>query len=171
MRSRNRWTGTTLLTIGLSLAVSLTACSSGQDNAQQQALQHTADIYAIQQIEVNWHKASSTHDVDLMMSLWADNATFTVGGKTYTGKDQIRSFFTNDAAPFKAEYHWVSDSPAYKEKVTADGDHGTLYFECDYIDVPTRKVVAVVSADQDVQRINGRWLITNSVAATPQLTS
>ena len=79
--------------------------------------------------------------------------------------------FTNDAAPFKSEYNWVSDSPAYKERVTVDGDKATLYFECDYVDVPTRKVVAVVSADQDVQRIDGRWLITNSVAATPQLTS
>src|SRR5881394_1308671 len=40
-------------------------------------LQKQADLYAIDQIEVKWHKASSTKDVDLMMTLWADDATFT----------------------------------------------------------------------------------------------
>jgi len=159
-----------ILTIGLMLTVSAGACSSGQNKASQQTLQKQADTLAIEQIEVNWHKASSTKDVDLMMSLWADDATFTVGATTYTGKDQIRNFFSTTAAPFKPENHWVSDTPEYKLRVTVDGDTGTLYFECHYIDVDTMQVKAVVAADQDVARINGRWLITKSVAATPTLT-
>lgn len=100
------------------------------------------------------------------MSLWADDATFTVGPQTFTGKDQIRGFFVNVAGPFHPESHWVSDTPAYKERVTVDGDTGTIFFECDYVDVKTGKVVALVSADQNVQRIDGSWLIVNSVAAT-----
>ena len=52
-----------------------------------------------------------------------------------------------------------------------DGDKGTLYFECHYVDVATKQVVAVVSADQDVARINGTWLITHLVSATPDLSS
>ena len=159
------------LIIGLTLALSLTACSSGQSAASQSALQKVADISAIERIEVNWHKASSTKDVNLMMSLWANDATFTVGSQTYTGTDQIRNFFVNDAAPFQPENNWVSETPAYKIRVTVDGDKGTLYFECVYVDVTTRKVMAVVSADQDVARINGHWLITNSVAATPDLSA
>jgi len=132
-------------------------------------VQHQADLYAINQIEVKWHQASSTKDLDLMMSLWADNATFTTSTKTYTGRDQIRSFFATQAAPFKPENNWVSDTPAYKSRVTLDGDTGTLYFQCDYIDVPTRQVKVVVSADQKVARINGTWLITSAVSATPGL--
>jgi ketosteroid isomerase-like protein len=155
-----------ILMMGLTLAVSLTACSSGNGMASQQALQKKADTLAIEQIEVSWHKASSTKDVDLMMSLWADDATFTVGTTTYTGKDQIRNFFANDAAPFKPENHWVSETPEYKLRATVDGDTGTLYFECHYVDVATMLVKAVVAADQDVARINGRWMITNSVAST-----
>jgi ketosteroid isomerase-like protein len=104
-----------------------------------------------------------------MMSLWADDATFTVGSQTYTGKDQIRNFFMTTAAPFKPENNWVSETPEYKLRVTIEGDRGTLYFECHYVDVATRAVKAVVSADQDVARIDGRWLITKSVAATPEL--
>jgi hypothetical protein len=151
----------------LIIGMVLTGCGSGTDTSTQQALQKEADTYAIQQIEVNWHKASSTKDIDLMMSLWADNATFTAGSKTYTGKDQIRGFFVNDAAPFQAGNDWVSETPAFKSKVTVDGDSGTLYFECVYLDMHTQKVTAIVSADQNVERIGGQWLIANSIAATP----
>ena len=153
----------------LVLGVSVAACSSGTDAAQQVALKQKSDRYQIEQIEVTWHKASSTKDVDLMMTLWAPNATATLGGQTYTGKDQIREFFATKAGPFQPQNHWVSETPAYKIRVTVDGDKGTLYFECHYVDVATRKVVAVVSADQDVARINGKWLITRLVSATPEL--
>src|SRR6266550_1881517 len=137
----------------MTLALFLTGCGSGTDKQAQDRLQLLADRYAIEQIEVNWHKASSTKDIDLMMSLWADNATFTAGSKTYTGKDQIRGFFVNDAAPFQAGNHWVSETPAFKSKVTVAGDSGTLYFECVYLDMHTQKVTAIVSADQNVERI------------------
>jgi hypothetical protein len=151
------------------LAALLAACGSSENTAAQQAAEKQADIYAIDQIEVKWHKASSTKDVDLMMSLWADDATFTIGPKILTGKEEIRNFFAHDAAPFKPENDWVSDTPAYKIRTTVDGDKGTLYFECHYVDVKTQAVVNVVAADQDVARINGRWLITKLVAATPTL--
>src|SRR6266508_2803878 len=147
----------------------LAACGAASTPAPPSDLQIKADTYDIEQIEVTWHKASSTKNVDLMMSVWADNATFTVGAKTYTGNDQIREFFATQAGPFKPENTWVSETPAYKIRVTVDGDKGTLYFECHYDDVKTSKVVSVVGADQNVQKIKGKWLITNSAAATPTL--
>jgi ketosteroid isomerase-like protein len=160
-----------ILMVALTLAVSLTACGSSPTKASQSPQQTELDTYRIEQIEVNWHKASSTKDLDLMMSLWADDATATLGGQTYTGKAEIRDFFATKAAPFQQQNNWVSDTPAYKIRVTVDGDKGTLYFECHYVDVATHDVVAVVSADQDVARIDGRWLITKLVSATPELTA
>ena len=65
--------------------------------------------------------------------------------------------------------HWVSDHPAYKLEVTVNGDRGTLHFECHFIDVNTGKVAAVTAADLDVARIDGRWLITNMVGRTTEL--
>ena len=153
------------------VVVGLTACGSGKNAATLAADQKKADMLAIEQIEKTWHQASSTHDVDLMMTIWSDNATATLGGQTYTGKAQIREFFATKAAPFQPQNHWVSETPAYKIRVTVDGDRGTLYFECHYVDVATKQVVAVVSADQDVARINGTWLITHLVSATPDLGS
>jgi ketosteroid isomerase-like protein len=160
-----RW----ILVIGVALPLSLAACGSGEETAAQQAAQKQADIYAIDQIEVKWHKAASTKDVDLMMSLFAPDATATFGTTNLAGTDEIRDFFVNKVGPFQPENHWVSDTPAYKIRVTVNGDKGTLYFECDYIDVKTQKVASVVGADQTVERINGKWLITNVVGATPVL--
>ena len=61
------------------IVVSLAACGgSSTSSASEEALQRQADLWAIDQIEKNFHKATSKHDIDLMMSLWAPNATFTV---------------------------------------------------------------------------------------------
>jgi ketosteroid isomerase-like protein len=155
----------------LIFAVALAGCgATGSPSPSGQAdLQRMADLYAIDQIEVNWHKAASTHDLDLMMSLWAADATFTIGGQTYTGTDQIRTFFATKAAPFKPENNWVSDTPAYKIQATVDGDKGTLYFECHYIDPTTKLVVNVVGANQNVERVQGKWVIASSIGASPIL--
>jgi uncharacterized protein (TIGR02246 family) len=132
-------------------------------------MQRQADLYAIDQIEKTWHRATSTQDVGLMMSLWAPNATFTTGpGKTLSGKQEIRRFW-NKAPVFQPENHWVSDTPAYKIRITVNGDNGTLYFECHYVNAKTHEVVAVTGADQQVARIEGRWLITNNIGGSPTL--
>lgn len=162
----------TLLSAGAlaALVMLLAACGgSPAENASAQAIQEDADLYRIGEIEKKWHQATSTHDIDLMMSLWAEDATFTVdAGKTLTGKEAIREFWL--AAPvFQPDTHWVSETPAYKIRATVDGDKGTLYFECHYVDPVTEKVVRVVGADQQVARINGEWLITNNVGASPIL--
>jgi SnoaL-like protein len=157
----------------LALAFSLADCGSAAPPASPAAeLQAAADTFALQQIEANFHKAASTKDVDLMVSLFADNATVTIGGdQTYTDKDAIRTFFATKAGPFKPENNWISETPAYKIRTTVNGDKGTLYFECHYVDVETRMVVSVVGADQNVARINGKWLITTLTAsALPELT-
>jgi len=152
------------------LVILFAACGgSPAESASAQAIQEDADLYRIGEIEKKWHQATSTHDIDLMMSLWAEDATFTVdAGKTLTGKEAIREFWL--AAPvFQPDTHWVSETPAYKIRATVDGDKGTLYFECHYVDPVKEKVVRVVGADQQVARINGEWLITNNVGASPIL--
>ena len=157
--------------IMVALLLALAGCGdSDKDSGDQDAIQRQADLYAIEQIEKTWHEASSTQDVDLMMTLWAPGATFNVGTETLSGTKEIRDFFTHTAAPFQPGNRWVSETPAYKMKATVDGDEGTLYFECHYVDVKTKQVVAVVGADQTVEKIDGKWLITSTAGASPKLT-
>jgi ketosteroid isomerase-like protein len=152
------------------LGVSLAACGGSSSSAvSEQALQRKTDLYAISQIERNFHEAVSKKDIGQMVGLFAPNATGTFGpGKTVTGTQQIRKVWLNSVA-FKPETHWLSDHPAYKLKATADGDRGTLHFECHFIDVDTGKVAAVTAGNLDVARVNNRWLITNFVGSTSEL--
>jgi hypothetical protein len=148
--------------------VALAGCGGSGGGTASTQVQKDADLYQIDQIEQTWHKAASTHDIDLMMTIWAPDSSFTFGGETAVGKAAVRKVLAA-AGPFQPQNDWVSDTPAYKIRTTVNGDKGTLYFECHYVDVATGKVVKVVGADQDVQKLDGKWLITNSVASSPTL--
>jgi len=131
-------------------------------------MQRQSDYWQIDQIEKDFHHATTIKDIDLMMSLWAPHATFSFRGKTSAGIQQIRGRWLKSEG-FKPETHWVSDHPAWKMDVTVNGDRGTLHFECHFIDVETEKVAATTAADMDVARIGGRWLITRMVGGTAEL--
>ncbi len=157
-----------LVTVALIGVGVLIAGQGAWSKSSGTSAQKLADFYRIDSIEKTWHKAASRKDVDLMMTLWAPNATATIAGQTYRGKKAIRQLFKK-AAPFQPQNHWESDTPAYKIRITVNGDRGTLYFECHYIDVDTQKVAAAVGADQDVRKIKGRWLITKLISSSVTL--
>ena len=152
------------------LAFALASCGgSSGSSASDKALQQDADNYQISQIERSFHEAISKKNVDEMTSLFAPHATGTFRpGQTVSGRDQIRDVWLNSTA-WKPETHWLSDHPAYKLKVTIDGDRGTLHFECHFVDVDTGKVAAVTAGNLDVAKIDGQWLITNFVGSTSEL--
>ena len=153
------------------LVVALSACGGSSGTSEKaEAVQALADRYEISQIERSFHEAISKKNIDELVSLFAPNATGTFGpGKTVAGIEQIRQVWLQNAG-FQPETHWLSDHPAYKLKVTVDGDRGTLHFECHFIDIDTGKVAAVTAGNLDVARIDGRWLITNFVGSTAELT-
>jgi ketosteroid isomerase-like protein len=152
------------------IVLALAGCGSSSVTSADKAAEHRVDLYEISQIERSFHEAISKKKIDQMVNLFASNATGTFGpGKTVTGKEQIRQVWLKSKA-FKPETHWLSDHPAYKLKVTVDGDRGTLHFECHFIDVDTGKVAAVTAGNLDVARIDGSWLITNFVGSTSELT-
>jgi ketosteroid isomerase-like protein len=152
------------------MVVCLAACTGSGATSETEALQSTADRWEIDQIEKNFHEATTKKDIDQMLSLWAPNATMTIGpGKTAVGKDEIRRFWLEESPAFMPVTHWVSDHPAYKLEITVNGDRGTLHFECHYVDYDTEKLALTTVADLDVARIDGRWLITNMVAGSTSL--
>jgi hypothetical protein len=153
------------------LAVSFAACGDSSSDAETATLQLKADRYEIDQIEKRFHQAMSTKDIDQMMTLWAKNATLTIGPElTAAGVGEIRRYWLEESVAFKPETTWVSDHPAYKLEVTVNGDRGTLHFECHFVNYRTGEMEAITVADQDVARVDGRWLITNMVAGSTELT-
>src|SRR5207249_1718529 len=72
-----------------------------------------AEIY---QLQAAFHQAKTTQDLDLMMSLWADDATFTNNstGRTYVGFDSIKSFWQGSGS---FTHHRFSLVPSYKTKI------------------------------------------------------
>lgn len=165
--TRMLFAGPPLVGIAVALAI-LTAGCGGTAHASptEASLQRQVDLFKIEQIEQKFHEATSTHNLNLMMSLWAPGAVFNVGDQTLTGKGEIRHWFATENGAFKPGNHWESDTPSYKIRATVNGDKGTLYFECHYIDSKTQKVVHFVAVQHQVQKIDGKWLLTNS-SATP----
>ena len=114
-------------------------------------------MWEIDQIEKDFHQATTTKDIDLMMSLYAPNATMTVGG----GETAVGRWTRSGGSGWRSrrrstpENNWISDHPAYKLEITVNGDRGTLHFECHYVDAETSKVVSVTAGDFDVARIDG----------------
>lgn len=162
----------TLLILGVLAAVvplSASAGTSTKASAQDNTIQREADLYLIEQVEVKFHRATSKHDLNLMMSLWAPGAVFNIDQQTLTGKAQIRHWFATENGAFMPNHHWESDTPSYKIRISLNGDKATLYFECHYIDPKTSMVMAVAGVDHTLQKINGKWLIVDSAGAPATL--
>ena len=163
----------TLLLGGVIAALVIPLTASGGTSARVSAVdattQREADLYLIDQVEVKFHRATSTHNLNLMMSLWAPGAVFNIDQKTLVGKSQIQHWFQTENKAFKPGDHWESDTPSYKIRVNLNGDKATMYFECHYIDPKTSQVVAIAGVTHTLQKINGQWLITNSAGSTATL--
>jgi hypothetical protein len=114
------------------------------------------DFMQIHNIEIVFHKAGTTKDLDLMMSLFADDATITSGGKTYREKDQIRAYW-QAAGTFQPQNQWVAYTPAFRIKYSVEGN-AHLYFECLYVDKTANKIAAHTNSEDTLTRVNAKWL-------------
>ena len=171
LRVRTLLVAGVLAALGAALLVPL-AASGGAKSAASRLdanTQREADLWEIDQIEVKFHRATSHHDINLMMSLWAPGAVFNIGTATLTGKAQLRHWFLTQNKAFQANPHWESDTPSYKIRISLNGDKATMYFECHYIDTQTGQVVTEAGVTHTLQKINGQWLITNSASSNATL--
>jgi ketosteroid isomerase-like protein len=158
-----------VVAIGIGALVGALAASGGSSasSASEEQMRRNADLWEIHQLEKKFHRSTTTHDIDLMMSVYAPNATLVSAGATSVGKRQIRDYWLHTSKSFKND--WISSTAAYKVKITVFGDRGTLFFECHYLDAKTDKVTLVTAADVDVARIDGRWLVTHVSGASATL--
>jgi hypothetical protein len=124
-----------------------------------------ADILAIRNIEIIFHTAGSvlpSKDLDLMMSLFADDAVLTDtahDNKVYRGKEQVRTYWVDVSGPFRPEHHWIGYTPAMRIKSHVTGNQGMLDFECLWMNVDDNTIGAHAFSSMNLARVNGHWLV------------
>ena len=137
---------------------------SGVSGAESQV----GEIY---QLQAAFHRAKTTQDIDLMMSLWAGDATFTnkSSGTTYAGFDQIKSFWQGSGS---FTHHRFSLVPSYKTTIEVHGDNAFLYFEChdvgdfatgNFDDPAVKTIVNDTFLAGELRKASG-WLFWNMTA-------
>jgi ketosteroid isomerase-like protein len=108
-----------------------------------------ADILAVRNIEIIFHTAGSVlpnKDLDLMMSLYADDVVLTDtahDNKVYQGKEQVRTYWANVSGPFRPEHHWIGYTPAMRIKSNVTGN----------------TIGAHAFSSMEVERVKGHWLV------------
>jgi ketosteroid isomerase-like protein len=118
----------------------------------------SVQVVEILQLQAAFHKAKSTQDIELMMSLWAPDALFNNVGTLLSGADQIRVFFVSSGS---FTHHRISFVPSFKEQVRVHGDEAWLYFECHDADLASGAFVSHLFLAGTVRNRNGRWLFQN----------
>ena len=134
------------------------ALAAGPESVQ------VAEIY---QLQAAFHRAKTNQDIDLMMSLWAPEATLHVQGNPnspYVGMVRLRSFWQNSPS---FTHRRLSLVPSFKTQINVLGDEAWLYFECHDIgnyDLATRFIAGDTFLAGTLRNVGGSWLFANMTA-------
>lgn len=127
----------------------------------------STQVGEIYELQAAFHRAKSTQDIELMMSLWDPEGTLEVRGdpnSPYIGASRIRSFWLSSGSYTHRRFSLV---PSFKTQIDVHGEEGTLYFEChdvgDY-DLPSRSIVADTFLAGRVRHLGGQWVFSNMTA-------
>jgi len=108
-----------------------------------------------------------------MVSLWADDSTFTQAGTTYHGKDEIGTFFSHSGSWL---HHRLSFVPSFKDQIQVNGDTAFLYFECHDVALDTNdpggaqgSIVTHLYNAGTIRNVKGAWLFQEMHGGTAPL--
>jgi hypothetical protein len=132
-----------------------------------QGRHESAAVGQIYRLQAAFHRAKSTQDIDLMMSLWEQNGTLNAQGdpnSPYTGFDQLKAFWQGSGSFTHRRFSLV---PSFKTQIDVQGEQAFLYFEChdigDY-DLPARQIVSDTFLAGTLCRAHGNWVFFTMTA-------
>lgn len=134
---------------------------TGQVSGPGQAV---AKIYELQ---AAFHRAKTTQDIDLMMSLWAEDGTLHSQGdpnSPYAGSAKLRGFWLTSGSFTHRRFSLV---PSFKTQIKVDGHNAWLYFECHDIgdfDLASRFIAVDTFLAGTVRRMEDRWVFWDMTA-------
>lgn len=132
----------------------------------------STQVAKIYQLQAAFHRAKTIQDIDLMMSLWAPDASLTIPGNPsspFVGLDQIRAFLLTTGSFVHRRFSLV---PSFKIQIDVHGDEAFFYEECHDIgdfDLPTRFIAADSYLAGTLRKVQAEWLfwIMNGGSAFP----
>jgi ketosteroid isomerase-like protein len=124
--------------------------------ADTTGISHGSDqIGKIYELQAAFHRAKSRQDIELMVSLWTEDCTFTNAGIAHAGKDAVRAFFLGSGSWL---HHRISFVPSFKDRIEVHGDQAFLYFECHDVELATGEVVTHLYNAGTLRNVAGSWL-------------
>jgi hypothetical protein len=139
--------------------------------------QDNAQVARLHDLHAAFHGAFS-YNVDpedrapnlaFLETLFAPDASLTVGGSTLEGEDAVLDWFDNVAPPLQNNRHWASLSPAYKTEIEPDGNTADIYFECILVDPATNLVMGKTAFFGTAKKHRGDWVFWHMNVAPASL--
>ncbi|HKW71027.1 MAG TPA: nuclear transport factor 2 family protein [Candidatus Dormibacteraeota bacterium] len=160
------------LTMGTAALVALPAfdvlsARAGEFPGSQVSGPESVQVALIYELQAAFHRAKTTQDLDLMMSLWADDGVLTVQGNPnspFVGTDHLRGFWAGSGS---FTHHRFSLVPSFKTQIRVEGDAAWLYFECHDVanfDQTTRAIVNDTFLAGTLQKNGAIWQFKDMTA-------
>jgi hypothetical protein len=127
----------------------------------------STQVGEIYELQAAFHRAKTTQDINLMMSLWAVDGTLNVQGdpnSPYIGFNQIKTFWQNSGSFTHNRFSLV---PSFKTRILVQGDEAFLYFECHDVgnfDQTDRFIAADAFLAGTLHNVGGKWVFWNMTA-------
>lgn len=127
----------------------------------------SAQLGRIYRLQAAFHRAKTTRDIDLMMSLWDNEATLVVQADAkspYVGQDQLRAFWLGSGSFVNRRFSLV---PSYKIQIVLQGGEAWLYFECHDVgnyDQPDRSIVSDTFLAGTIRHGHDAWFFHSMTA-------
>lgn len=124
-------------------------------------------VAELDQLAAEFHGALSYGgNITDMMSLWADDSSFTLNGVSHVGKAAIQANFLASGYFLN---HWVSLAPEYKTVINIHGDDAEISTQCVAIDLSVSPMVvkSVIQVSATCKKIHGKWLFTSMNNTAP----
>jgi hypothetical protein len=145
------------------------AGSPGSPLRPQVATPESTQVAEIYELQAAFHRAKTTQDIELMMSLWDADGTLNVQGNPnspFVGAQQIRSFWQTSGSFTHQRFSLV---PSFKTQINVRGVEASLYFECHDVgdfELPTRAIASDTFLAGTVRNVRGKWVFSNMTAGT-----
>ena len=128
-----------------------------------------SQVGKIYELQAAFHRAKTTQDIDLMMSLWDREGTLNNEGdpnSPYVGFDRLEAFWLGSGSFTHRRFSLV---PSFKTQIEVRGHSAWLYFEChdvgDY-DLDTRFIAGYTFLAGTVRRNGSHWVFWDMTAGS-----